>query len=432
MEAATRIYFDTRHKKKSKKYPLKLRVHFNGKTKFYPLGIELTKSDEKGYRGSQPNQEQEKIKNKVEDKLKNARAVIRKLKPFSWEEFEVLMEFRRQTDAREPETGNSNDVFYRYRKHIGKLKSEGMDPGSYELTYKALVKFLNARRRRTGENTLPHLYFTEIDVAFLNEFEDWFLNKNFRKLKDGSKIEYSVTTYAIYVSTLRTLMGIAREEGLITPLAYPFGKNKYKIPKRRTNHRALEQDDLIKLMQFSFNDPVKDKYLDLWRFSFLTGGMNVTDICRLKNKDITDGGTRITYKRQKNSRHKDQPEIKVFLPPRAVQIMERYRSALQTPSQYVFPFLDTSTPPDRVVPIIKQLTRQINKYSKRAAEELGINLPPTTIVARHSAATKLLRSEKSVEVISSILGHTDIKTTQIYLKGFTDSQLKDASGALDM
>jgi len=46
--------------------------------------------------------------------------------------------------------------------------------------------------------------------------------------------------------------------------------------------------------------------------------------------------------------------------------------------------------------------------------------------ARHTYATVLKQSGESVEMISELLGHKDIKTTQIYLGKFSDD-VKDAT-----
>lgn len=47
-------------------------------------------------------------------------------------------------------------------------------------------------------------------------------------------------------------------------------------------------------------------------------------------------------------------------------------------------------------------------------------------VARHSFATILKRSGINVAIISEALGHSDLKTTQIYLDSFENSQIDDA------
>ncbi|WP_369689225.1 tyrosine-type recombinase/integrase [Butyricimonas sp. Marseille-P3923] len=53
-----------------------------------------------------------------------------------------------------------------------------------------------------------------------------------------------------------------------------------------------------------------------------------------------------------------------------------------------------------------------------------------TYVARHSFATVLRRSGVNVGIISESLGHTDLKTTQIYLDSFENEQIDEAMSNL--
>ena len=58
-----------------------------------------------------------------------------------------------------------------------------------------------------------------------------------------------------------------------------------------------------------------------------------------------------------------------------------------------------------------------NKKLKTIAELCGIKSLLTYHVARHSAATTVLLSNGvPIETVSRLLGHTNIKTTQIYAK----------------
>ena len=56
----------------------------------------------------------------------------------------------------------------------------------------------------------------------------------------------------------------------------------------------------------------------------------------------------------------------------------------------------------------------------------GIESNLTTYVARHTFATVLKRSNANVALISDLMGHSSINTTQIYLDLFEDSQINEA------
>ena len=69
------------------------------------------------------------------------------------------------------------------------------------------------------------------------------------------------------------------------------------------------------------------------------------------------------------------------------------------------------------VPFSKWGSSTSNKKLKTIAELCGIKSRLTYHVARHSAATTVLLSNGvPIETVSRLLGHTNIKTTQIYAK----------------
>jgi integrase len=71
-----------------------------------------------------------------------------------------------------------------------------------------------------------------------------------------------------------------------------------------------------------------------------------------------------------------------------------------------------------------------NGILKTWAKSAGIDKRVTFHVARHTNATLLLSLEVPIETVSKLLGHSNIKTTQIYAK-VIDKSKRDAVDKLD-
>jgi len=67
--------------------------------------------------------------------------------------------------------------------------------------------------------------------------------------------------------------------------------------------------------------------------------------------------------------------------------------------------------------------RHFNMHLKELAKSLGLKSQISSYTFRHSWATTAKYLGTPIEMISESLGHRSIRTTQIYLKGFSSSKL---------
>ncbi len=292
-----------------------------------------------------------------------------------------------------------------YLQIIDRLKREGTigNAYAYQNSYNVLRNF--------NENKPLNFPFSQIDELFLNRFESWLRSK-------GNK----ETTMSFQMRTLRAMFNRAIKAKIVAKEKNPFMDYKVSKFSTKTPKRALCKSDTLKLIQADYSKRGRDFQMaqDFFVFSYLCGGIAFVDIANLTPANIIDG--RLIYNRQKT-----HGAINIPLSEQAVSIITKYEEYC-TYSGYLFPILDQRrhTTPLQKKNRIHKVCRRVNLTLKKIANELGIKMPVTTYVARHSFATVLKKSGVNISIISEALGHQSLKTTQIYLDSFENSQIDEA------
>ncbi len=257
---------------------------------------------------------------------------------------------------------------------------------------------------RVGKDRSWHSY--NIMVRARNYVSDFLLSWEHRQdiLLSSLRLEF-IQRFSTYLSVERGLRGgtiwlncmmlkgvatRAHKRGLIK--SNPFAE--FHIAKNIRERQYLSEEELNQLMTFHFVNPMQSYTRDLFVFSALTG-MSFIDIRELRKSDIVekDGHTWII-----TSRHKTGIPFKVRLLPQAQIILKRY----------------TKNDKDDIFDQLEY--HAIAKRLRRVMKECGITKQITFHCARHTFATMALNHGVPIESVSSILGHSNIKTTQIYAR----------------
>ena len=424
----TAITLDTLHPKADGSLPLKLRIISERKARYYAVSVELrdgtiissmTPEDLKETKSEKPKKGFKEIGLLLAGKEKFANEILNELRSeFSFEKFKDR--FSGIKKASDP--GN---VFFGYTEAIKELESNQQygTASCYDLSEKSLKAFMKSD---SGKEPTK-LYFKEITVKWLQRYETWMTADKVTVLPDGeikTKDGLSRTTVGIYLRTLRTVFNTAIALKEIDHSVYPFGKRGYSIPKGNKVKKAFTKEQLGTLFNAKAQTPEQEKARDFWFFSYTCNGMNVKDICLLRNEDVELESLSF-YRAKTRNTNKNQHPVNVMLTDFAKSIISKYRNPDTSPKAFIFTMLNQSDTGLQRRKKIQNFTRFINQNLKKLAASVGITEDISTYFARHSFATLAIQGGASIEFVSEALSHSDIKTTRGYFAGFADTSKKE-------
>ena len=278
------------------------------------------------------------------------------------------------------------------KKQIELLKTSGRFGSARG--YYSMYLMVNKFRK---EKDIP---FEEITATFLKRLEADFLSRG-----------NSLNGLAAQLRAFRAVYNKAIQDKLIDGASYPF--KDYHIRKTPTVKRAISSDAIQSIMSLALeNDNPCFHARNYFLFSYLTFGMNFSDIAWLKKENIVEG--RIKYVRQKTKKVYDIKIVDALNP-----IIDYYAKG-KKPEDFIFPIIKRQSPAERDKDVL-WARKTYNKKLKDIAEQCGISENLTSYVSRHSAATAALFVGIPVAAISKLLGHSSLAVTQVYLDSLPDS-----------
>lgn len=235
------------------------------------------------------------------------------------------------------------------------------------------------------------LRFEDINKDWLNRFD------NFLAEKSPSK-----NARNIHLRNIRAVFNEAIDDEITT--FYPF--RKFKIKNVETRKRALTAEQLRTLFNMQCEEH-EEKYRDMFKLIFYLAGINIVDLCHLKDSDLRNG--RIEYYRAKTSKL-----YSIKVEPEAMEIIQKYKGV-----NWLLDILDRYAD-------YKDYARRMNgslkliggtvllKHGKKIKTPLFPGL--TTYWARHSWATIAAELDIPKETIAAALGHEiGSRITSIYI-----------------
>lgn len=198
---------------------------------------------------------------------------------------------------------------------------------------------------------------------------------------------------------LRKIVYFAKNMG--ETMADPF--QSFRVHFESVDREILTQEEIDTIYNKEFITGRLEQIRDVFVFACYTG-LSYIDVANLKEENIReafDGNLWIMTKRQKTN---VDSNIRLLDIPKA--ILEKYKGTLKD---------------GKCLPVVSN--QKMNEYLKEIATICQISKRLTFHVSRHSFATSIaLSNGVPIESVSKMLGHTNIRTTQIYAK-ITDRKI---------
>ncbi len=259
----------------------------------------------------------------------------------------------------------------------------------YKVTRTRVTEFMLQRYN------IKDISIKEINHMFITDFDSF--------LRVEAKC--SNNTAAKFIQFFKRIIIIAKNNGWLHH--DPFAN--YRIRLKSVDRGFLDKEEVAIIAQKEFDCDRLDQVRDIFLFSCFCG-LAYIDISKLRSENIRksfDGKMWIMTKRQKTDTPVNVPLMSI-----PKMILEKYQGKL---------------PDGKILPIISN--QKTNAYLKEIGDICGIEKRLTFHLARHTFATTTTLSKGiPIETVSKMLGHTNIKTTQIYARITNDKISKDMEG----
>ena len=414
---AVKVVLDTRRAliknagSKDPIYPIKLRVTFARKQRYYPLDVSaVSKADwEKIQSGQRMSKSQREVFHTIREYEGRAIEITDTLHPFSFHAFDT----RWKSSAMPTHSSKSFQAVF--KEYIEDLRRAGRasTTSSYQCAFNSLTYFSK------------NLAWNDLTPEFLEEYEAY--------MREEGK---SQNTIGIYLRSLRAVINYGIANGLFATEYYPFGRKshgKYQIPAAQNKKRALSKKEVeaIKALEVKPGSR-KELARDFWLFSYYANGCNIKDIVHLRWKDIDwkEGVIQFVRKKTERANKSNQVQITAVIHPHITEVIQRRGVDDSQPENYVFSIIDANQTAEEQHKHTQEFVRRINIGLKQIAKELNLTKNLTTYTARHSHAYALLMGGASLEVIMDQFKHSSMKTTMNYIDSIDNEKRKDIAKLL--
>ena len=276
-------------------------------------------------------------------------------------------------------------------KQMGKIRTAE----NYSCTLKSFMQFRGDR----------DVLLSEIDSDLMQLYEAYLHRKGAVR-----------NTSSFYMRILRAVYNRALEKELVEQ-RNPFRHVYTGVDK--TVKRAVPLSAIKRMKNLDLSlQPNLEFARDMFLFSFYTRGMSFIDMAHLKKKDLQNGF--LSYRRRKTGQ-----QLVIKWEKCMQEIVNKCHTWDRNP--YLLPILNF---PNESRKQYKYAQSRINVHLKEIANMIGVSIPLSMYVARHSWASIAKSKNIPISVISEGMGHDSELTTQIYLASLDNTIVDNANAQI--
>ncbi len=275
-----------------------------------------------------------------------------------------------------------NSVINVFKQHNTNMKSLiGIEYSygsykNYKTTLKHLIKYINTKYNAND------IFLNKINYDFIYNFSQFLLLHT----------ECNHNGMMKHIQRFKKITNFCINNNYITN--DPFAG--FKISFKKSNSVYINKQELHTLKNITLNDSLS-KVRDIFLFACYTG-LSYIDLYNLSLKNIRKGYDNLQWIYVK--RHKTNIPSNIPILPPAFSILKKYKKQKNI---------------NRIFPMISN--QKTNKALKEIDHLCNFNKKLTFHSARHTFATTVtLTNGVPIETVSKMLGHNNIKTTQLYAR----------------
>jgi integrase/recombinase XerD len=276
------------------------------------------------------------------------------------------------------------DDFFSYYKGVIEKRMELSEVtlNKYRLCSEILKKYCK-------KNKIQPLQFNDLRLRFLQDFDTHLVH--FLKLSSDTANNYH--------KCLKYVLNRAVLDGIINRSPYLGFKPLKTNSRKKVIPLSIEEIEKVLNTEIPENRQHLERTKDYFEF-MLNTGLRYSDLFGIRMENVVSSGSE-DYKILKIVQEKTKNALSIPLNRKAYKIVRKYRDFYEMENDLVFPKITNQV-----------FNKQLKDLADLAEMDRGLNCH----LGRHTFATRLRKLNVSLEDVSELLGHTDVKMTKLYAK----------------